>query len=51
MGLAYGAADDPSAGSARRIGVIIGPDGRILHYYPKVDAKAFPEEALAAIPG
>ena len=29
MGLAYGAADDASARSAKRIGVVIGPDGKV----------------------
>jgi len=46
MGVAYGAADDASAKSARRVGVVIGPDGKVKHYFPKVDARAFPEEAL-----
>lgn len=45
-GVAYGAADDASAQYARRIGVIIGPDGKVKKWYPKVDARAFPEEAL-----
>jgi len=46
MGMAYGAADEPSARSAKRTGVVIGPDGKVKHYFPKVDARAFPEEAL-----
>jgi peroxiredoxin Q/BCP len=50
LGVAYGAADDASASHARRIGAIIGPDGRIIAYYPKADATTFPEQALAAIP-
>ena len=49
MGLAYGAADDASASSAKRIGVVIGPDGKVKHYFPKVDARGFPEEALALV--
>ena len=46
MGLAYGAADDPKAGYAKRIGVVIGPDGTVKHVEPKADAKTFPTEAL-----
>ena len=49
MGVAYGAADDASARSARRIGVIVGPDGKVTHYFPKVDARKFPEEALKLV--
>lgn len=49
MGVAYGAADDASARSAKRIGVVIGPDGKVKHYFPKVDARAFPEEALKLV--
>ena len=46
IGIAYGAADDPSAGSARRISYLIGPDGKIKKAYPKVNAAAHPEEIL-----
>ena len=46
MGLDYGACDDASAANARRVGVIIGPDGRVMAWYPKVDARAFPTQAL-----
>ena len=49
MGLAYGACDDASAPNARRVGVIIGPDGRVKAWYPKVDARAFPSQALAQL--
>jgi len=49
MGVAFGAADDPKAGSARRIGVIIGPEGKIKEYLPKADAKTWPSEALKKI--
>lgn len=50
MGVAYGAAEssDTKAG-AKRIGVIIGPDGRVKEYFPKVDARAFPREALEKV--
>ncbi len=46
MGLAYGAADQPSSRSAKRVAVIIGPDGKVKQFFPKVNAGAFPKEAL-----
>jgi thioredoxin-dependent peroxiredoxin len=46
LGLAYGAADDASAGSAKRISYLIGKDGKIRKAYPKVNAAAHPEEIL-----
>ena len=46
IGVAYGAADDPSAGSAKRISYLIGKDGKIKKAYPKVNAAAHPEEIL-----
>ena len=46
LGLAYGAADDAQAGSAKRISYLIGPDGKIKKAYPKVNAAAHPEEIL-----
>lgn len=49
MAIAYGAADSPADGYARRIGVIIGPDGLIRDYQPKVSPKAYPAEALKLI--
>ncbi|MBN9682559.1 MULTISPECIES: peroxiredoxin [unclassified Corallococcus] len=49
VGLAYGAADDASASNARRVGVVIGPDGRIKEWHAKVDARAFPQEALSRL--
>ncbi|NOK19436.1 peroxiredoxin [Corallococcus carmarthensis] len=49
VGLAYGAADDASAANARRVGVVIGPDGRIKEWHAKVDARAFPQEALSRL--
>ena len=49
VGVAYGAADDAKSGNARRIGVIIGPDGKIKEYLPKVSAATFPQEALGKV--
>ena len=49
MGIAYGAADDASSGFAKRIGVIIGPDGLIMEYSPKVSPQTYPKEVLARL--
>jgi peroxiredoxin Q/BCP len=46
MGAAYGAG---TSGSAKRMGVIIDPQGNVSHYWPAVKAKDFPEQALAAL--
>lgn len=46
MGTAYGAGD---GGNARRVGVIVGPDGTVVQWHAKVDAAGFPADALAAI--
>ncbi len=44
--MAYGAALDVGAASAKRISYLIGPDGRIRKAYPKLNAAAHPEELL-----
>jgi peroxiredoxin Q/BCP len=46
VGLAYGAAADATAGPAKRISYLIGPDGHVRKAYPKVNAAAHPEEVL-----
>ena len=46
IGMAYGACDTPSAGTAKRISYVIGPDGSIRHAFPKVDAKKHPQDVL-----
>jgi thioredoxin-dependent peroxiredoxin len=46
VGMAYGACDEPQARSAKRITYVIGPDGRVLNVYPKVNAAAHPEQIL-----
>ena len=46
VGVAYGAADGPTAPNAKRIGVIIGPDGKVKEWLPKVSAQAWPHEVL-----
>ena len=49
MGVAYGAADSAAAGSARRIGVVVGPDGRVRSWEGKVDARTWPAEVLSRL--
>ena len=49
MGIAYGAADSRDAAGARRVGVVIGPDGKVKEWLPKVDAKTYPKDVLARI--
>jgi len=49
MGVAYGAADDTGAGNARRVGVVVGPDGKVREWLPKVDARAYPQEVVARL--
>jgi peroxiredoxin len=44
--MAYGACDDPKAGSARRISYVIGPDGTVQKAYPKVNPATHPDEVL-----
>jgi thioredoxin-dependent peroxiredoxin len=46
LGLAYGAAATPTATSAQRVGVVIGPDGKVKEWLPKVDARAYPQEVV-----
>jgi thioredoxin-dependent peroxiredoxin len=49
IGVAYGAADDATARSARRISYLIGRDGRIRKAWEKVDAGAHPAQVLAEL--
>ncbi|RMH44808.1 MAG: peroxiredoxin [Deltaproteobacteria bacterium] len=49
IGLAYGAADAPDAGYAKRISYLIGPDGTIERVYESVDVNAHPAQVLADI--
>ena len=49
MGVAYGAADDTKAGNARRVGVVIDPQGKIKEWLPKVDARGYPADVLKRI--
>ncbi len=50
MGLAYGAADEPGIGGyAKRIAVIIGPEGEVIEFVPSADCAEFPQQALDRI--
>ena len=49
VGIAYGAADTPEAGYAKRISYVIGEEGRILHAYPKVDPNTHLDQVLGAL--
>ena len=49
LGVAYGAADDAQARSARRISYLIGKDGRIRKAWEKVDATTHPAQVLAEL--
>jgi peroxiredoxin Q/BCP len=46
IGMAYGACDDPKAGSAKRISYLIGADGKIKKAYASVKAAEHPVEVL-----
>lgn len=50
IGVAYGAAESPTAGSARRISYLIGPDGAIKAVWGKVDVSKHADEVLTHIP-
>lgn len=49
MGVAYGAAADTSAPTARRISYLIGSDRAVLKTYAQVSPKQHPGEVLADI--
>lgn len=49
LGVAYGAIVG-DAKMAARAAAIIGPDGKIVKWWAKVDAKTFPATALAELP-
>ena len=49
MSVAYGACDDAAAKTARRIGVVVGPDGRIQRYDASVNARSYPQDILVSL--
>ena len=44
--MAYGAADDPKARSAKRVSCLIDEEGRVLRYYPQVSPRDHVAEVL-----
>ena len=48
IGTAYGANADPAKG-AQRVGVIIGPDGKIKEWHARVDARAWPAAVVGTL--
>lgn len=51
VGLAYGAAEDASAGHPARISYLIDPDGKVAKVYGKVAPAEHPDEVLADLKG
>jgi len=51
VGLAYGACESVDAGYPARISYLIGPDGRVVRAYPKVDPALHAEQVLGDVPG
>jgi peroxiredoxin Q/BCP len=49
LGMAYGAAEDAQARTAKRISYLIGKDGRIKKAWEKVDAASHPAQVLAEL--
>jgi len=49
MAVAYGAADPGQAQYAKRVGVVIDPEGNIKEWLAKVDAKSYPKDVLERI--
>jgi thioredoxin-dependent peroxiredoxin len=49
MGLDYHAASDPDQGYADRITYVIGPDGRILQAFEKVNVETHAGDVLASL--
>lgn len=49
VGVAYGAATDGKAGHAKRITVLVRPDGIVERIWDKVDVRSHPGDVLDAI--
>ena len=50
VGMAYGAADAPDAGHAKRISYLIDPQGKIAKVYAAVKPAEHPDQVLADLP-
>ncbi len=49
MGVQYGAADSTSAGNAKRVAYVIGPDGKVKNVFPKANTSTFAADVLALL--
>lgn len=49
MGEAYGAGEAGQTQFAKRVGVVIDPEGNIKEWLPKVDSKTYPQDVLKRI--
>lgn len=49
LALAYGAADDAGASTAKRIAYVIGTDGKVKTVFPKASPKSFADDVLAVL--
>ena len=48
--MAVGAADKPDAGYAKRISYLVGPDGKVIKAYAKVNPATHAAEVLQDVP-
>ena len=46
LGMAYGAADSPDQGYAKRISFLIDPDGKVARAYSEVNPQRHPGQVL-----
>ncbi len=49
IAVAYGAADSAADRSARRVGVVIDPNGVVVQWHAKVSSLTWPRDALAVV--
>lgn len=49
IGMAYGAANSPEDGYARRIAYLIDEEGKIAEAHAKVDPAAYPSQQLRSL--
>lgn len=49
MGVQYGAADSTSAGNAKRVAYVIGPDGKVKNVFAKANTSTFAADVLALL--
>ena len=49
LGLACGAAESATAANAKRVTVVLDPDGKVLQVHAKVDARSHPASLLASL--